>query len=449
MKKINNILFISVTCFTLIIISSAVFIVSAQQHVPFTPGIEGIWQGELNVPGMVLRIVFKISKNPDGNLTGTLDSPDQGVTGIQVEKIILEDNTLYVEINSIGGTFEGKIRKPYPYIEEEVRYDNKEAGIKLAGTLTLPAGKGPFPVVLLISGSGPQDRNETVFSHRPFLILADYLTRQGIAVLRADDRGVGASTGDFSQATSEDFASDALAGIVYLKTRKEIKPEQIGLIGHSEGGIIAPMVAVKSPDLAFIVLMAGTGLTGEEILNLQQALISRAMGVSEEDIAKTRQFNEKIYSLIKDEKDRKNIEERLHQVFMDYWAGLSEEGKNRIGDPEVYIKAQLRSLLSPWFKFFLTYDPKSTLSKVKCPVLAINGEKDLQVPPKENLSVIEEALVAGGNKNVTTKEIPGLNHLFQTAQTGSPDEYAKIEETISPVALKIISDWILKQTRDK
>jgi pimeloyl-ACP methyl ester carboxylesterase len=486
MKKMNNILFISVTCFTLIIISSAVFIVSAQQHVPFTPGIEGIWQGELNVPGMVLRIVFKISKNPDGTLTGTLDSPDQGVTGIQVEKIILEDNTLYVEINSIGGTFKGKIsndfltiegnfkqagqslplmmkkvnktieiyrpqepKKPYPYIEEEVRYDNKEAGIKLAGTLTLPAGKGPFPVVLLISGSGPQDRNETVFSHRPFLILADYLTRQGIAVLRADDRGVGASTGDFSQATSEDFASDALAGIVYLKTRKEIKPEQIGLIGHSEGGIIAPMVAVKSPDLAFIVLMAGTGLTGEEILNLQQVLISRAMGVSEEDIAKTRQFNEKIYSLIKDEKDRKNIEERLHQVFMNYWAGLSEEEKNRIGDPEVYIKAQLRSLLSPWFKFFLTYDPKSTLSKVKCPVLAINGEKDLQVSPKENLSVIEEALVAGGNKNVTTKEIPGLNHLFQTAQTGSPDEYAKIEETISPVALKIISDWILEQTRDK
>ena len=176
-------------------------------------------------------------------------------------------------------------KKPYPYKQEEVNYENKDAGISLVGTLTLPSGGAPFPVVLLISGSGPQDRNETVFNHRPFLILADYLTRQGIAVLRADDRGVGASTGDFSQATSEDFASDALAGIAYLKTRKEIKPEQIGLIGHSEGGIIAPMVAVKSPDLAFIVLMAGTGLTGEEILNLQQALISRAMGVSAEDIA--------------------------------------------------------------------------------------------------------------------------------------------------------------------
>jgi len=340
-------------------------------------------------------------------------------------------------------------KKPYPYIERQVEYTNLKAGVKLVGTLTLPSDKGPFPAVLLITGSGPKDRNETVFGHRPFLVLADYLTRQGIAVLRVDDRGVGESTGDFSQATSEDFASDVLAGREYLKTRKEINPEQIGLIGHSEGGLIAPMVAVKSPDVAFIVLMAGTGLTGEEILYLQGALISRAMGVSEEDIAKNRQFNEKIFSLIKEEKDEKTIEEKLRQMFMADWAELNEEEKKAIGDPEVYLKAQLQSLLSPWLKFFLTYDPKPTLSKVKCPVLAINGEKDLQVPPKENLSAIEEALVAGGNKNFTVEELPGLNHLFQTAQTGVPSEYAKIEETISPIALKIIGDWILEQTRDK
>ena len=162
-------------------------------------------------------------------------------------------------------------KKPYPYIEEEVVYENKEAEITLAGTLTLPPGKSSFPAVLLITGSGPQDRDETVYGHYPFLVLADYLTRQGVAVLRVDDRGVGESTGDFSQATSEDFASDVLAGIGYLKTRKEINPEQIGLIGHSEGGLIAPMVAIKSPDVAFIILMAGTGLTGEEILYLQGA----------------------------------------------------------------------------------------------------------------------------------------------------------------------------------
>lgn len=218
-------------------------------------------------------------------------------------------------------------KKPYPYIEEEAIYENKEAEITLAGTLTLPSGKGPFPAVLLITGSGPQDRNDTIYGHYPFMVLADYLTRQGIAVLRVDDRGVGESTGDFSRATSEDFASDVLAGIEYLKTRKEINPEQIGLIGHSEGGLIAPMVAIKSPDVAFIILMAGTGLTGEEILYLQGALISRAMGVSEEDITKNRQFNEKIFSLIGQEKDVKIVEEKLRQMFMADWTELSEEKK--------------------------------------------------------------------------------------------------------------------------
>jgi len=485
-KKIYRILFSILVCFTLIIIESAFFIVSAQEQVTSTSGIEGIWEGKLKVPGGELRIVFNVSKNPDGTLTATLDSPDQGVTGIPVEEVIFKDNTLHLEVKSAGGIFEGKVsqdflviegewkqsgqtlpltvkrvdkaveilrpqepKKPYPYIEEEVVYENKEVGITLAGTLTLPPRKGPFPAVLLITGSGPQDRNETIYNHRPFLVLADYLTRQGIAVLRVDDRGVGESTGDFSQATSEDFASDVLAGIEYLKARKEINPKQIGIIGHSEGGLIAPMVAVKSPDLAFIILMAGTGLTGEEILYLQGALISRVMGVSEEDIAKNRQFNEKIFSLIKEEKDEKIIEEKLRQMFMGDWAELNEEEKSKIGDPEEYLKVQLQSLLSPWLKFFLTYDPKPTLSKVKCPVLAINGEKDLQVPPKENLSAIEEALIAGGNKNFTVKELAGLNHLFQTAQTGLPTEYAKIEETISPVALKIVGDWILEQTETK
>ncbi len=486
MKKVNKILFINLICFALIIMVGIDIIVSAQQQDTSEISIEGIWQGKLKVPGTELRVVFKISKNPDGTLTATLDSPDQGVTGIPVEEVIFEDNTLRLEVKSAGAVFEGKVsedflviegewkqsggvfpltvkrvdkaieilrpqvpKKPYPYTEEEVAYENKEAGITLAGTLTLPPGKGPSPAVLLISGSGPQDRNETIYNHHPFLVLADYLTRQGIAVLRVDDRGVGESTGDFSQATSVDFASDVLAGIEYLKTRKEINPEQIGLIGHSEGGLIAPMVAVKSPDVAFIILMAGTGLTGEEILYLQGALISRAMGVSEEDIAKNRQFNEKIFSLIKEEKDKKTIEEKLRQMFMEDWAELNEEEKSRIGDPEVFLEAQLKSLLSPWLKFFLTYDPKPTLNKVKCPVLAINGEKDLQVPPKENLSAIEEALKVGGNQNYTIIELPNLNHLFQTAQTGLPAEYAKIEETISPVALKIISDWILEQTKLK
>jgi len=465
---------------------SAFFIVSAQEQVTSASGIEGIWEGKLKIPGVELRIVFKISKNPDGTLTATLDSPDQGVTDIPVEEVIFKDNSLRLEVKSVGGVYEGKVsedflviegewkqsggvfpltvkrvdkaveilrpqepKKPYPYTEEELVYENKEAGITLAGTLTLPPGKGPSPVVLLITGSGPHDRNETIFNHRPFLVLADYLTRQGIVVLRVDDRGVGKSTGDFFQATSEDFAFDVLAGIEYLKARKEINLNQIGLIGHSEGGLIAPMVAVKSPDVAFIILMAGTGLTGEEILYLQGALISKAMGVSEEKIAKNRQTNEKICSFIKEETDEKIIKEWLRQRFVAGWEKMSEEEKKAIGDPEEYLKAQLQCLFSPWVRFFLTYDPKPTLMKVKCPVLAINGEKDLQIPPKENLSAIEEALKSGGNQDYTIKELPNLNHLFQTAQTGLPTEYAKIEETISPVALKIIGDWILEQIRDK
>ena len=486
MKITYKIIFSGLICLALIMVSSISMVVFAQQQDTSEISIEGIWQGELKVPGIELRIVFKISKKPDGTLTAVMDSPDQGVTGIAVEKVIVKDNTLYMEINSVGGIFEGKIsndfltiegqwrqsgqslpltvkrvntaieilrpqepKKPYPYLEEEVFYENKEAGIKLAGTLTLPSEQDSFPAVLLITGSGPQDRNEAIAGHRPFLVLADYLTRQGIAVLRVDDRGVGRSTGDFSPATSEDFASDVLAGIEYLKARKEINPKKIGLIGHSEGGIIAPMVAVKSPDVTFIVLMAGTGLTGEEILYLQSGLISKEMGISEKDITKNLQLNNKIFSVIKEEEDNKIAEEKIRQMFMTYWEDLSEEEKSRIGNPEDYLKAQLQSLLSPWFHFFLTYDPQPTLSKVKCPVLAINGEKDLQVPPKENLSAIKEALQTGGNENFIIKELPGLNHLFQTAQTGAPAEYAKIEETISPIALKIISDWILQQAKDK
>jgi len=486
MKITYKIIFSGLICLALIMVSSISMVVFAQQQDTSEISIEGIWQGELKVPGIELRIVFKISKKPDGTLTAVMDSPDQGVTGIAVEKVIVKDNTLYMEINSVGGIFEGKIsndfltiegqwrqsgqslpltvkrvntaieilrpqepKKPYPYLEEEVIYENKAVGIKLAGTLTLPSEQDSFPAVLLITGSGPQDRNEAIAGHRPFLVLADYLTRQGIAVLRVDDRGVGRSTGDFSPATSEDFASDVLAGIEYLKARKEINPKKIGLIGHSEGGIIAPMVAVKSPDVTFIVLMAGTGLTGEEILYLQSGLISKEMGISEKDITKNLQLNNKIFSVIKEEEDNKIAEEKIRQMFMTYWEDLSEEEKSRIGNPEDYLKAQLQSLLSPWFHFFLTYDPQPTLSKVKCPVLAINGEKDLQVPPKENLSAIKEALQTGGNENFIIKELPGLNHLFQTAQTGAPAEYAKIEETISPIALKIISDWILQQAKDK
>lgn len=447
--------------------------------------IEGIWQGTLKVPNMELRIVFKISQGPEGILIATMDSPDQGAKDIPVDEVIFENGNLRLEIKVATGVFEGEIRddnlsiegewkqagqsfplvlervdevvevlrpqepkKPYSYQEEEVVYENKEAAVMLAGTLTIPRQEGPFPVVLLISGSGPQDRNETILGHHPFLVLADYLTRHGIAVLRVDDRGVGESTGDFAEATSEDFASDVLAGVEYLKSRKEIDPKKIGLIGHSEGGIIAPMVAVQSSDIAFIILMAGTGLTGEEILYLQAALIARAEGASDEAIAKNRSLQEQMFTVVKEEKDDAAAEKRLRAILEDATSELELSEKEK-EVAEANAEAQIQQVLSPWFRYFLTYDPKPTLMKVKSPVLAINGEKDLQVPAKENLAAIEEALKAGGNQKYTVQELPGLNHLFQTAQTGSPSEYARIEETISPIVLEIMSDWILEQSKEK
>jgi fermentation-respiration switch protein FrsA (DUF1100 family) len=449
-------------------------------------GVEGTWLGTLSFSGTELRIVFKIVKSPEGKLTATMDSPDQGAKDIPLDEVVFQNGHLRLDAKSINGGFEGDMKEdnstiegqwsqggmslpltlkrtekvpeaarpqepkpPYPYDEREVVYENKKAGIKLAGTLTLPKSGGPFPAVLLITGSGPEDRNETVFGHRPFLVLADYLTRRGIAVLRADDRGVGKSTGSYANATTEDFAGDALAGVEYLKSLKEINPKQIGLLGHSEGGIIAPMVATKTKDVSFIVLMAGTGLTGEQILYLQSALIQKAEGASDEDIARDRKLREQMFAVVKENQDSATIDKKLRVVLNDALANMSEKEKQEMGFSPEMVDMTIKQLLSPWLRFFLTYDPKPALMKVKCPVLAINGEKDMQVPPKENLPAIEEALKAGGNKDYTVKELPGLNHLFQTATTGSPIEYAKIEETISPTALTIIGDWIVEHTTGK
>jgi pimeloyl-ACP methyl ester carboxylesterase len=331
-------------------------------------------------------------------------------------------------------------KKPYPYNEEEVGYENMRDGVKLAGTLTLPRGKGPFPAVLLITGSGPQDRNESLLGHKPFLVLADYLTRQGIAVLRVDDRGVGGSTGSTPNSTTENFAADVMAGIEFLKICKEIDPKQIGLIGHSEGGMIAPLVAAQNGDVAFIVLMAGAGLTGEEILYKQGAMIMKANGASVDQLAKQRATQESMFKILKEEKDPAAAEKRLREELS---KSLTEEEKKKAGQT---IAVHIKLSNTPWFRYFLTLDPRPALRKVKCPVLALNGENDLQVSANENLREIEAALKAGGNNDVTIARLPKLNHLFQTSQTGSPNEYIKIEETIAPVALKTIGDWILKRT---
>ncbi len=478
-KSIFKIAMRIVICSALLIVTGVSFADSPLPQGKLDEGVEGIWLGTLKVSGMDVRIVFKISKKEDGTLTATMDNYYQRMKDIPVNEVTYENGILCLEMKPV--LFEGKVKddglmidgqwkqagrslpfvlervekapeirrsqepeKPYPYDEEEIIYENEKAGIKLAGTLTLPRLEGPFPAVLLISGSGAQDRDETALGHKPFLVLSDHLTRHGIAVLRVDDRGVGGSTGDFTQATSEDFAGDVLVGVEYLKNRKEINTKQIGLIGHSEGGIIAPMVAAQSPDVAFIVMMAGTGLNGEEVLYLQGTLLARANGASDVTIAKLRSLQERIYAVLKKEKDDAAAAEKLREILTDAGLRLSEEEKEKM----LFSSFIEIIKIIPWYRHLLTSVPKPTLMKVKCPVLAINGEKDLQVPPEENLHAIEEALKTGGNKDYTIKELPDLNHLFQTAETGAVSEYAKIEETISPTALKMIADWILEQTQE-
>ena len=459
---------------------------------PLLPGVEveGTWLGTITVPGTELRVVFHITRDSNGTLTATLDSPDQGVSGIPVGSVVVTGDSLRMDVPAVGGFYEGAIsedgrtidgtwsqgggsvplvlerteeevvverpqepRPPYPYVEEAVTFDHAEASVTLAGTLTMPREGGPFAAVILISGSGPQNRDGALLGHKPFLVLADYLTRRGLAVLRYDDRGVGESTGTFGTATSADFAGDAQAALAYLKTRPEINPAKIGFAGHSEGGLIAPMVAAQASDVAFIVLMAGPGVTGEQILYAQAALIARVSGAAEAYITRQRQYQERYYEVLKTEPDSAAATQQLYALIKEALDGLTEAERQAAGitdeNEEGFISAQVGQMNTPWYRYFLTHDPAPVLRQVTCPVLAINGEKDLQVPFQENLDAIETALRDGGNEDVTIVALEGLNHLFQTAETGLINEYAAIEETFSPNALAVIGDWILNQVKEE
>jgi pimeloyl-ACP methyl ester carboxylesterase len=327
-----------------------------------------------------------------------------------------------------------------------VTYENTIDKVKLAGTLTLPPSKNPVPAVVLITGSGGQDRNETILGHRPFLVLADHLTRRGIAVLRVDDRGIGGSDAGSPTATSENFALDVLAGVNFLKSRKEINPRQIGLVGHSEGGMIAPIAAARSRDVAYIVMLAGMGQTGANVILGQGDLMQRAGGRDEQSIADVRKAYEQIFEILKAEPDKKLAEKKIREMISSYLAAMTEERRNAFAPVLGTINTQMEMYVSQWFRYFVQFDPAPTLAKIRVPVLALVGEKDLQVPPKENLALIGAALKKGGNRNYTLYIMPGLNHLFQTAQTGLVSEYGTIEETFAPAALETVSGWIIKQT---
>jgi fermentation-respiration switch protein FrsA (DUF1100 family) len=434
---------------------------------------EGTWQGALETDGMRFRLQLHISHDTQGHLVAALDSIDQGINGFPATHVSQKESAVHFDLPAVGGSYDGTLNgakdamsgawaqgdssstlhfqrsdqilelrrpqtpvKPYPYKEEELSFPNPNAGISLAGTLTLPRGQGPFPAAILLAGSGPLDRDEADDGHRPFLVLADYLTRKGIAVLRYDKRGIGKSTGNYDEATTADFASDAEAAFAFLKSRKEIAAGRIGFIGHSEGGVIAPMIASHSSDVAWIVMLAGSATKGEQTLLLQSDLITRAAGMSDEQVAKSLEFDKQSYLLVRQERDRAARENKLGDLIKVSGLGPAM--------PPAFLQRQIHWISSPWFRYFLDYDPEPALRKTNCPVLALSGEKDLRVPPKENLPLIKRDLEEAGNKDVQVLELPGLNHLFQHCLTGLPTESRAIEETFAPEALQAISDWLLK-----
>jgi len=439
--------------------------------------IPGSWLGNLEVGSLNLRLVFNLVINEKDSLTATLDSPDQGAKNIPLGKVTFTGDSLKIEAPLLGGRYDGRIisdaeingtwqqsgqkfttnlrklpaqftlnrpqepKPPFAYRMEEVSIPNKKFNIYLSGTLTIPDGEGPFPAVILITGSGAQNRDEELMGHKPFLVIADYLTRHGIAVLRYDDRGVGKSQGNYAVATTADLATDAEAAFGFLLNHKTINKTKIGLAGHSEGGLISCITASSNPDIAFVISLAGQGVKGEEILYRQQADIGRASGMSEAQLKETRDINKKLYSILKKENDNLKAEKMIMDTYLDILK-KKKLPQSEINNNMAQLKGSFNASVYPWFRYFLTANPAAFWRNVKCPVLALNGEKDLQVAAEVNLPAIEKAVRAGGNNNVTTKSFPGLNHLFQHCTTGLPSEYGQIEETFSAGALEIITDWI-------
>ncbi|MGH9743648.1 MAG: alpha/beta hydrolase family protein, partial [Candidatus Acidiferrum sp.] len=323
-----------------------------------------------------------------------------------------------------------------PYLERNIRFSNSGGHNELAGTLSVPRGNGPFPAIVLISGTGHNTRDEDVWGHKVFLVLADAMSRQGIAVLRYDKRGVGGSTGDYDAATTADFTSDAEAAVVWLKTQPEIDPQRVGVLGHSEGGVIAPAVAAAEKRVAFVVMIAGPTIRGDKLFVLQSAMTAKIYGAPETYIAKRKIFDQELYEAI--------ISAPSERVALDRATVLVAQGvADKLVDQDE-AKTLAQDDTRPWERYFLAYDPAPTLASLKVPVLALNGSLDVQVPAKENLASAREALK--GNPNATVMELAGMNHLLQDAKTGSPAEYNDIEETMSPAALKIITDWVSKQS---
>jgi len=438
-------------------------------------GFEGVWLAAPETPLGPLRMLVRILRDGDG-LAGTFTSPDQSPQAYKLDPVEANGARLTFRIPTVGGSFEGDLngegsriagafsqrggslptvfhrqdgepdlaraqdpKRPYPYDEREVVYSN--AGVRLAGTLTIPRGDGPFPAVVLISGSGAQDRDSTVAGHRLFLVLSDFLTRKGIAVLRSDDRGVGGSTGDSLQSTTREFGLDALAGVKLLAGLPEIDAGRIGLLGHSEGATAAAIAAAESEAVAFVLLMAGPGLPGDEILFSQARMLGQKMQTGEEAVAAHQAVQRAIFEAMESEED--------DQLALTKIQAAIEEEAERLGvdqSPEALaqFKAQAAGVRpNRWLRTFLRLDPAEYVRGVRQPVLALYAELDMQVSPELNIPAVRAALSNNGDATIET--LPGLNHLFQESESGMPQEYSSIEQTMSPRAMQRTAEWILQR----
>jgi pimeloyl-ACP methyl ester carboxylesterase len=443
--------------------------------------VVGVWDGAIEIIGKTLGISITF-KTKGGELKATIDIPEQSAFALPLTNVRFDSSKVHCDLpagpglavfdgalkgDSVSGVFkqagmtgtfhlvrgiakEG-VEQPVeivPYKKEEVVFHSDT--VKLAGTLTIPSTPGPHPAVVMITGSGPQNRDEELFGFKPFKLIADHFTRNGIAVLRYDDRGVGGSSGSTSQSTTADFAKDVLAAIHFLQSRNDINPKQIGLCGHSEGGIVAPLAASESRDVAFVICIAGTGVDGRKTILAQQEAIMRADTATEDAIRKALNVSQLAFDLALSQKDSVEVRKALRASVVDEMNAMTNDQRKAITNEEEFIRirveAQITSFQSPWFKFFLTYDPSPALEKVKCPVLALFGGLDLQVLAELNKNAMESALKMGGNKDYTFQVFPKADHLFLTAATGSPSEYSKLKKEFVPGFLETMTKWILKRT---
>lgn len=434
---------------------------------PASPGkAEGDWHGALAIGERTLRLEVSLTRGPDGALAGRLVSLDQLSPPLPVAEARVVDGTLSFTVPAVQGRYSGtwdaakggwsgvwlqgmplalvltpgkypppgrpqEPKPPFPYEALPVSFDGGAPGVKLAGTLTVPPGAGPFPAVVLITGSGPQDRDETLLGHKPFLLLADTLTRRGIAVLRYDDRGTAQSTGAFATAVGRDFADDAAAAAAWLRTRPKIDPARVGLLGHSEGGLIAPQVAGRDPRVAFVVLLAGPGVPGVEIMKVQRRAVLKAMGLPPAQVETASASGDTLDAAM------------LAAATPDVAKVEARRILTAAGAPAEAVEAQVGMVASPWYRDFLAHDPRPALKALKVPVLAVNGGVDVQVVASQNLPALRAVLA--GNPAAEVVELPGLNHLFQTSATGDAGEYGRLEETMSPKALTLVADWIARR----